>query len=121
MRAVDGAIQVSLFRPLHVIGYDQVEFAVTVVIDPCGAGGKLIGTGQTGRFGDIAECSVAIVVEEMALPERGDEYVVMAVVVVVADCGAQAEHRYRQSRLASNVGKGAIVIVMVELRRGCGL
>src|ERR1700704_2754339 len=58
--------------------------------------------------------------EEMPLTECGDEEVVEAIVIVVGDRDAQAEHRYSESGLASHVGEGAVVIVVIELERGCG-
>ncbi len=36
--AVEGAVDVGLRRPLHVVGDDEVKLAVAVVIDPGGAG-----------------------------------------------------------------------------------
>ena len=74
------------------------------------------GPHMPGGLGHIGECAVAVVVKEMALPERGDEEIVVAVVVVVADRHAQAEHRNRQPGFASHVGESAVVIVVIELQ-----
>src|ERR1700739_2298406 len=54
----------------------------------------------------------------MALSESGDEDVVEAVVVVVTDGNAEAEQRNAESGFAGHVGKRAVVVVVVELRRG---
>ena len=42
--------------------------------------------------------------------------IVVAVVVVVADGHAHAEHRDGQPALRGHVGEGAVVVVVVELR-----
>src|ERR1019366_6845614 len=60
----------------------------------------------------------AVVVEEMALADGGNENVVEAVVVVVADRDAQSEEQNAQARLARYVGESAVVIVVVELQGG---
>ena len=53
----------------------------------------------------------------MTLSKRGDKYIVEAVVVVVADGNAEPEQRNPKARLARDIGKGAVVIVVEELRR----
>ncbi len=107
-------------RPLHVIRDDQVEFAVAIIIDPGGAGREFVRSPQSRGLGHIGEGAVAVVVEEMALAERGDEEVVEAVVIVIADGNSQAEHGNGEPGFASDIGESAVVIVVVELQRGCG-
>src|ERR1700719_3150200 len=51
----------------------------------------------------------------MALTECGDEYIVVSVVVIVADCDAQSEHRNSESGFLGHVGECAIVVVVIEL------
>ena len=96
MGAVERAIKIALLRPLHVVGDDQIEFAVAVIVDPGGAGREFVRPPQSRRLGHVGESAVAVVVEEMALTERGDVEVVEAVVVVIADRDAEAEHRERR-------------------------
>src|SRR5437667_12668090 len=54
--------------------------------------------------------------KQMALTERGDEKIVEAVVVVVANRNPHAEHWNRESGLRGNIGKSAVVIIVIELR-----
>jgi len=56
-------------------------------------------------------------VKETALTYGGNEYVVIAIVVVVADGDAHAIHADCQSRLLRNIGKGSVAIVVIELQR----
>ena len=116
--AVEGAEQISLNRPLHIIRDYQVEFAVAIVIHPGSAGGKFIRPPQAGGLGYIGKRAVAIVVKQMALTERGDKYIVITIVVVISDRNAQTEHRNRETGFGSHVGERAIVIVVIKLRSG---
>ena len=54
----------------------------------------------------------------MALADGGNEDVVEAIVVVVADGDAESEERNVEAGLARHVGEGAVVIVVVELQSG---
>src|SRR4029077_18972021 len=69
-------------------------------------------------LGDVGKSAIAIVVEEMALADSGNENVVEAVVVVVADGDSESEERNAEAGLARHVGEGAVMIVVVELQRG---
>ena len=52
----------------------------------------------------------------MILPERGDENIVAAVVVVIADRHAHPKHLDRQASFRRHVGESSVVIVVVERR-----
>src|SRR5581483_1583818 len=86
MGAIEGAEQITLDRPLHIIGDHQIEFAVAVVIHPGSTGGKFIRTPKAGCLGYVAECAVAVVVKQMTLPKRGNKNVVVSVIVIIANC-----------------------------------
>ena len=62
--------------------------------------------------------AVAVVVKQMALAERGDEDVVVAVVVVIADGDAESEHGTARPALRGHIGESSVVIVVIELGRG---
>ena len=71
--AVERAIEVALLRPLHIVGDDQIEFAVAIVVNPGGAGREFVWPPHARRLRHVGERPVAVVVEQMALAERGDE------------------------------------------------
>ena len=118
MRAIDRAIKIGRFAPANIICDDQVEFAVAIVIYPSGAGGKFTWAPHSRGLSYIRKCSVAVVVEEMTLPECSNKEIVEPVVIVIANRDSQPEHRHRQSGLPGNIGEGSIAIVVIELWSG---
>ena len=119
MCAVYGAVEIGLLGPLHIVGDYEVEFAVAVVVHPRGAGRKFVRSPHSSGPCDIGECSIAVVVEQMTLAQRGDEEIVKPVVVVITHRNSQSEHRNRESRLPRHIGERAIAVVVVELQ-SCG-
>ncbi len=76
---------------VDVVGDDEIEFAVAVVVDEGAAGAPFFaGAGDSGLLGYLFEGAVALVVEEAVFAVAGDVEVVEAVVVVVADAGSLA-------------------------------
>ncbi len=118
VRAIDGAVEVGLRGPLHIVRHDQIEFAVAIVIDPDSAGRELVRTPEPRGFGHVRKRAVAVVVEEMALADSSNKDVVEAIVVVVADRDAHPKKRNVQARPARHVGEGPVVIIVVKLQRG---
>ena len=72
---------------------------------------------HAGLLADVGECAVAVVVIQNVLAEVGDEQIVPAVVVVVADAHALSPARVRDSGLRGHVGEGAVAIVAKQMRR----
>ena len=103
-------------RPVDVVGDEEIELAVVVVVEPHGAGGKS-GIGDAGFGGHIGKLAVAQIAEEMIRSEGGDVDVVVAVVVVVADGAAQPVHFDRESGLPGHVGERAVFVVVIERRK----
>ncbi len=76
---------------MDVVGDDEIEFAVAVVVDEGAAGAPLFaGACDSGLLGYFFEGAVALVVEEAVLAVAGDVEIVEAIVVVVADAGSLA-------------------------------
>ena len=74
---------------VDVVGDDEVELAVAVVVDEGAAGAPLFaGACHSCLLGYFFEGAVALVVEETILAVAGDVEVVEAVVVIVADAGS---------------------------------
>src|SRR4029077_10290970 len=82
--SVDLALLRRVERKLHVVGDDQIEVAVAVVVEPGSAGRPASGIFDAGFVGDIREGSVAVVVEESAGRESGDVEILKAIVVEVS-------------------------------------
>src|SRR5579863_8490678 len=83
--AVKSAVDVGFGRPLYVVCNQQVQASVAVVIQPGRTRAEFIVAPESRLLGDVGKRSVAIVAEKVALAEGGDENVVAAIVVVVAD------------------------------------
>src|SRR5277367_4405757 len=115
MSAIQGTSEIAFDRPLHIVGDDEVEFAIAIVIHPGCAGGKFIRPPQSSSLGHISEGAVAVVVEEMVLAGSGNEQIVVAVVVVVAYRNAKPKHWDIESGLVSHVGKCAVMVVVIKL------
>ena len=92
--------------------------AVFVVVDPRAAGVPArfgAGLEEAGAFGDIGEGSVAIVVIENVLAVVGDEQVVVAIVVVVADAaGLSPAGADFEPGTFGDIGEGAVAIIFEE-------
>ncbi len=105
---------------LDVVADVQVEEAVAVDVAPGAAGGE-VRVVQAGPFRDVAEApaaaAVGLVVVEDDAAEVGDDEVVEAVVVEVADGAAHAEAGPGQTHPLGHVGEGAIAVVAVQLVR----
>ncbi len=117
--AVDGAVNVGLRRPLHVISYHQIEKAVAVVIDKGRAGAEFVRPPEAGLLGDVGKGSVTIIFEKVVLAQRSDENIVVAVVVVIADGYAHAVHFDVEAGFSGDVGEGAVVIIVIESGMRC--
>ena len=92
--------------------------AVSVIVDPGAASVPArfrAGLEQAGAFRDIGERAVAIVVIENVLAVVGDEEIVIAVVVVVADAaGLSPAGADVEAGTFGDIGEGAVAIVFEE-------
>ena len=89
-------------RQIHVdiVGDKEIKVAVAIVVDKSAAGVPAFPVARdAGLCADIGERAVAIVVIENVLAEIGDEQVVPAVVVVVADAASLTPAGMRESSL----------------------
>jgi hypothetical protein len=99
-------------RPDSVVGDDQIEQAVVVVVEP-GAGhaqriGRLAADARSRRH--IGECPVSVVVVESVLSGAANEQIRITVVVVVAHGHAEVEVQVfaRQSRVGRDIFESAV-------------
>ena len=104
---------------VEIIGDEEVEEAVAIALDEGAAGGVVdAGLEESGFLRDIDEGAVAVVVVETILAIAGDEDVVEAIVVVVADADAHGPDSVAEASFFGDVGKGAVAIIFVEAITG---
>src|SRR5580693_7649863 len=92
--------------------------AVFVIVNPGAAGiPARFGAGleEAGAFGDVGEGAVAIVVIQNVLAVVGDEEIIVAVVVVVADAAGLAPAGTGvEAGTFGDIGEGAVAIIFEE-------
>src|SRR5580698_5564474 len=89
IRTIAGAAfatpQIRFRRPLDVIGDNEIQPAILVVVKPSCAGGPSAFIGDTGFCGDIGECSVAVIVVENRTPIASDIEIGVTIIVKIPD------------------------------------
>src|SRR5439155_25681014 len=84
----------------------EIEQAIAIVIDEARARSPTAITRYASGPGDIGECSIAVVAEELiGRPEVRDEHVDEAIVVDVADRDAHAVSTRAETRLLGDDGE----------------
>ena len=87
----------------QVVGDEEIQLAVAIVIDPGAAGSVMRAGMQQARFlGHVGERSVAVVVKQNVLAPAGDEDIVEAVVVVIAHGDAARPRRCGRGRISAS-------------------
>ena len=99
---------------------EEVKQAITVVVEPQ-RGGAETGVAREARFGrHVNERTLARVVKETALANRGNENIGEAVVIVIGDGNAHTVDFDVETGGTSDVGEGAIAVVTVQVGSGPG-
>jgi len=98
--------------------YKKIGPAVAVVISKGGSRGPSGIAAQSSGFGHIRECPVAVVTIKDHSAETRHEEIRPAIIVVVANYGSHGPARIAYASLIGNIGKGSVVIVMVESASG---
>src|ERR1700722_2314901 len=112
---VFAAPDVVFRRPLNVVGDDQIDPSVLVVIEPPCARrpSTLVGDTRLGR--DIGEGAIAIIVVKDGAAISRHIKIGIAIIVEVADGNALAVVSLASnSSFLGNVGEGSIAVVVVE-------
>ena len=99
--------------PGNVAGYNQVEQAVVIQVDPPGRAGPAAAA-DSGLLGDIGKGAVAVVVVEAVASVGGYENILVSIVVVVGDCNAHAVPHPFESSLFGNVLKGSVGLLVIH-------
>ena len=110
-----GAADVGLGSPEGVIGDDQVQQAVVVVVEPRGVHAERIRrfAADAGALRDIGKRAVAIIVIERVAAGAANEQVRVPVIIVVAHGHSEIEAQAfaRQAGGASHVFEGPVAFV----------
>src|SRR6266404_6711127 len=113
--AVLAAPNIIFRRPLDVIGDDEIEPAIFVIVKPAGAGGPAAFVGDPGFCSDVGEGAVAVVVIEDAAAVPGYVDVGIIVIVEVTDGYALAIMSFAsESSFSGDIGEGTVAIVVVQ-------
>src|ERR1039458_6509830 len=100
---------------LQVVGDEQVQVAVAVVIHEGAAGSPSHSWREQTRFlGDIGEGAIPIIAVENVLTPVSDEDVVETIVIVIRDGDTVRPTHARETGLRGDIGEGAIPVVLVE-------
>src|SRR5262249_34856799 len=100
---------------IDVIGAEQIEPAIAIVIDPRAARAPVSSiAANASPGGHVRKSAIAIVVVENVLAPVGDEQVLESVIVVVADANTHGPTGSEQARLRGYIGEGPVAIVLVE-------
>jgi hypothetical protein len=114
-RGVPSRLRYGLEVEDQVVGDDQVEFPIAVIID---AGAtrfpSALRLNESGPARYVRESSIAVVTIQDVLTPVSDEQVVKAVIVVVADGDAEGPVLAEQSGLFCYVGERTVAVVVIE-------
>ena len=105
---------------IEIVGDEQVQLAVAIVIEKGAAGAPALGRGQAACLRLIAKRAVALVMPEHVAAPGGDEQVDAAVVVDVAGTDALAPVVVSDAALRGYVFKAQSAEVVIEEVRGRG-
>ena len=106
---------IVLRRPFDVVGDEQIEPAVFVVIEPSRAGGPSAFIRDTSFRGDVGESAVAVVVIEDGAAVASHVEIGIAVVVEVADGDSLAVVAFAaDAGFFSDVGESSVAVVVIK-------
>ena len=99
----------------NIVGDEQVEMAVAVVVDKAAARAPAwLIIPETHRLCHICEGTVAIVAIETVLSKIRAEKILKTIVVIVPDADSRRPPDRSQSGFFCNISKRAVAIVLVE-------
>ena len=102
----------------YVVVDEEIQLAVAIVVDP-GAAGSVTraGMGKPRLLGHVRERAVAVVVKQDVLAPAGDEEIVEAVVIVIADRDPGGPDAAAEARARGHVAERAVAIVAIQADR----
>src|ERR1022692_273939 len=111
---VHGADLIDLRRPDRVIGDDEVQLAVVIVVEPGGGDTEdILRLPDSGALRNVGERAVAVVVVQRIASRVAEEQIFVAVVVVVAGSHTEAESEVlaEQAGTRSDILKRAVAAI----------
>ena len=102
--------EILLDGPFHVVGDEEIELAVAVVVEP-GRARRETGIGDAGLRRHIDERARPRVAKQAIGAERRDVEIGPAVVVVVAGGHAEPVELGRKTRGTGDVGERAVAVL----------
>ena len=106
---------VVLRTPVDVVGHDQIEPAIFVVIEPSGARGPSAFVGDSSLRGDVGERSVSVVVIKNGAAIAGDVQIRIAVIVEVTDRHSLTVVTFAaDAGFLGDIGESSVAVVVVE-------
>src|SRR5437667_2350889 len=103
---------------IDVVGDEEIEFAVTIVVDESAASVPALAVSAHARFVSyIRERAIPIVVIKNVLAKVACEEILKAVIVVIANADALSPAGVGYTSLQSNVGECAVSIILEKMRR----
>src|SRR5215469_13489690 len=118
--AVELAVGFFLAIPAEVVDYEKVEQSVVVDVYPCATHRPepailLVRLSQACLLCYVGEGTVAVVVIESVAVDACNKYVLVAVVVVIADRYAHIKSSSFQSGFFRHVGESAVAVVAKQM------
>src|SRR5580692_2068627 len=90
-RTLFPTVEVAIGLPIDVVGHDEIQPAIVVVIKPCGARGPASRIFHTRSHAHVTKSTVSVVVVEDASAVTEHEQVGESIVVIIAHGDAHAE------------------------------
>ena len=104
---------------IHIIRHKQIELTVAIVVQKTAARAPAVfRSGHASLLGHVGKRAVAVIVVKNVAAKVGDEEIVKAVVVVVADATGLSPAGTSQAGLFGDIGEGAVTIVVKQITGG---
>src|SRR5262249_13196045 len=112
---VQRAVNVRFYSPLDIMGNEQIEVAIFVVVQPSRAS-AIVSTAQACLLSHVCKLSITQISEQPVASQPTDKNIYPAVVVVVANSDSHTVHLDRQASFTGSIREGAVPVVAVEGR-----
>src|SRR5258708_106822 len=102
---------------IHIIGHEEIELAIVVIIDE-GRAGRPTRIADARFLSNVGEGAVAVVSEQMVWPQAGHIDVVKAIVIVVTNGDPHSPADVGETGLVCNISKSPVAVVVIESAAG---